>query len=426
MGKPRNRHRRIRTKRTGSSKNNNEDNEDNTTGNEQHRPSLDEKHELILVGHYTSFKRSLDDCSLELIQDAYRQQGSMFKRFDPQASREKMADFLLKTTYLDFPLAKPYMNAAARELKEMGGMQLISIVTKAKKETESFIYTKGFTDLGGPEFLMQNVHRSIFNKVADMLNYMYKARKERVIYKENQTINLGNVILKFQRPSANDALVLKATRMLETLRYYGLNGFDVLYIVPIAVQIKKFRENAPNKNTIAAFQTLFPNDKIDRSAMDSHFPSQKSMLKRLHKGEKDVPGFIRVDSRELRMCEACTTTDQELGDARLKNCGLCKAALYCSRLCQTEHWKKHKAQCAKWQEVKKKKKDKQGSDDETCEIMSSFLTKYSKEIDWDGYQPEKKERMKSEEGQKEHIRDAMKTAKEAHKLFAKESSAGSM
>mmetsp|Transcript_3598 Transcript_3598/g.5487 ORF Transcript_3598/g.5487 Transcript_3598/m.5487 type:complete len:411 (+) Transcript_3598:149-1381(+) len=410
MGKPRNRHRRIRTK-TGSSKNNNEDNEDNT------------------IEHYTSFKNSLDECSLELIQDAYRQQGSMFKRFDPQASREKMADFLLKTTYLDFPLAKPYMNAAARELKEMGGMQLISIVTKAKKETESFIYTKGFTDLGGPEFLMQNVHRSIFNKVADMLNYMYKARKERVIYKENQTINLGNVILKFQRPSANDALVLKATRMLETLSYYGLNGFDVLYIVPIAVQIEKFRENAPDKNTIAAFQTLFPNDKIDRSAMDSHFPSQKSMLKRLHKGEKDVPGFIRVDSRELRMCEFCTTTDQELEeddeDARLKNCVGCKTAVYCSRSCQKNHWKKHKAQCAKWQELKKKK-DTQGSDDEECEIVSLFLKKYSKEIDWDGYQPEKKERMKSEEGQKEHIRDAMKTAKEAHKLFAKESSAGSM
>jgi len=404
MGKPRNRHRRIRTK-TGSSKNNNEDNEDN---------------EDNTIEHYTSFKNSLDECSLELIQDAYRQQGNMFKRFDPQASREKMADFLLKTTYLNFPLAKPYVNAKARELKEMGGVQLISIVTKGKKGTESFIYSKGFTDLGGPEFLMQNVHRSIFNKVADMLNYMYKTRKDGVIYKENQTMNLGNVICKFQKPSASDALVLKATRMLETLSYYGLNGFDVLYIVPIAVQTR-------DKKITAAFEALFPNDKIERSMIDSLLFDQTSM-NRLRMGEDDVPGCVRMDSRELRMCEFCTTTDQELEeddeDARLKNCVGCKTAVYCSRSCQKNHWKKHKAQCAKWQELKKKK-DTQGSDDEECEIVSLFLKKYSKEIDWDGYQPEKKERMKSEEGRKEHIRDAMKTAKEMHKFFA-ELSAGSM
>jgi hypothetical protein len=123
-----------RNRKTGSSSKNkkNEDNKNNT-GNEQHRPSLDEKHELILVGHYTSFKRSLDDCSLELIQDAYRQQGDMYKNFDLQASREKMEDFLLKTTYLDFPIAATYVKAAARELKQMGGVKLISIATKGKK-----------------------------------------------------------------------------------------------------------------------------------------------------------------------------------------------------------------------------------------------------------------------------------------------------
>lgn len=92
---------RRNRKTTGSSKNNNqgEVSKNNTIGNEQHQP--------LLVDHYTFFKRSLDDCSLELIQDAYRQQGDTFKDIDPQASREKMEDILLKTTDLDLPFLNP-------------------------------------------------------------------------------------------------------------------------------------------------------------------------------------------------------------------------------------------------------------------------------------------------------------------------------
>ncbi len=78
------------------------------------------------------------------------------------------------------------------------------------------------------------------------------------------------------------------------------------------------------------------------------------------------------------------------------------------------HWKTHKPQCAKWQEFNKKK-DQQETDGEACNTVIPFLNQYSKEIDWDEYAPEKKERMQSEEGQREYIHDAMKTAKEVHK-----------
>jgi hypothetical protein len=52
------------------------------------------------------------------------------------------------------------------------------------------------------------------------------------------------------------------------------------------------------------------------------------------------------------------------------------------------------------------------------------------DLDWDEYSPEKKERMKSEEGRKEYIRDAMNTANEVNKfrrsLKLKQSQAASM
>jgi hypothetical protein len=404
---------RKTTRRTGSSRKNTnaegEDNRnDNSTGHEQHHP--------LLVDHYTSFKRSLDDCSLELIEDAYRQhryrqQGDIFKKyFDPAqgASREKMEDFLLKTTLLDFPLSKSYVRAAARELKEMGGMKMTTVISKGKKNTESFIHTKGFTDLGGPEFLMQNVHRSIFPWISRMLNEMYKNRKNGTIYRGNAFIYLGKVVYKLQKPSESDALVLKATKMFDTLSYYGLNGYDVLYLIPFAVQIDK------------------------GMSMDELHTG--SILVELT--EEDVPGFARLDSRELRMCELCTTTDQELeGNGLLKKCGECKTALYCSQSCQKKHWKTHKSQCADLQEFQRKnsqwkKKDQQEKDHEDIERMSSFFKKFSMDLDWDEYSPEKKERMKSEEGRKEYIRDAMNTAHEVNKfrrsLKLKQSQAASM
>lgn len=80
-----------------------------------------------------------------------------------------------------------------------------------------------------------------------------------------------------------------------------------------------------------------------------------------------LPGFVRVDSRELRMCEFCTTTDQE----QLEEDGLLKKSKLYQAL-SGEKLEKHKTQCAKWQEFKKKK-DQQEKNDEACETVSSLL-----------------------------------------------------
>jgi hypothetical protein len=46
-----------------------------------------------------------------------------------------------------------------------------------------------------------------------------------------------------------------------------------------------------------------------------------------------------------RTCFNCLATEEKLGD--FKFCAQCNKACYCSRLCQKEHWKKHKKDCGK-------------------------------------------------------------------------------
>ena len=45
-----------------------------------------------------------------------------------------------------------------------------------------------------------------------------------------------------------------------------------------------------------------------------------------------------------RVCASCEKAE---GETRLKTCAKCNTVLYCSRDCQTAHWKVHKKECRK-------------------------------------------------------------------------------
>lgn len=46
---------------------------------------------------------------------------------------------------------------------------------------------------------------------------------------------------------------------------------------------------------------------------------------------------------ELKRCGHCSEQESACGD--FKRCNRCKKVVYCSRNCQTSHWKKHKKEC---------------------------------------------------------------------------------
>lgn len=53
----------------------------------------------------------------------------------------------------------------------------------------------------------------------------------------------------------------------------------------------------------------------------------------------------------LRPCHVCEKYAHQVGLTRLKACGKCHAAFYCSTECQKKHWKEHKTRCSARVEV---------------------------------------------------------------------------
>lgn len=63
--------------------------------------------------------------------------------------------------------------------------------------------------------------------------------------------------------------------------------------------------------------------------------------------QMNVKKLMKMDEKRMKhiQCAACHKTDDE--DQKLNKCARCKRTYYCSRDCQTEHWKIHKATCSK-------------------------------------------------------------------------------
>ena len=59
-------------------------------------------------------------------------------------------------------------------------------------------------------------------------------------------------------------------------------------------------------------------------------------------------------------CEYCGFTEAQIGH-KLKVCGRCKIAVYCSKSCQEKAWKTHKQMCHSYIKVDKAYKDKKKS-----------------------------------------------------------------
>ena len=68
--------------------------------------------------------------------------------------------------------------------------------------------------------------------------------------------------------------------------------------------------------------------------------------------------------RSGKLCTNCSIGELQFCDGdpvktqRFSSCGACRSAFYCSRECQKEDWKRHKAECARISCTKTKKEVK--------------------------------------------------------------------
>jgi hypothetical protein len=204
-------------------------------------------------------------------------------------------------------LNKHCRKKALRQMKSVGGMITTAVDGKGDG---AFAYTCGFTQVGGKELLLQNVHRSMTNVVASLFKFLYKRHNDGHPLFHGLTISSNNgIVYAVMAPNKIEAILLKARKTQEPTRLYGLVGYDLLLLVPVGSRSSD-SEAAEEK------------DKND------HATREEALLLMAGLG---INGFkpTKEGDRPLEVCAWCHKMTKDTG-ARLAKCSGCKKEYYCS------------------------------------------------------------------------------------------------
>lgn len=217
------------------------------------------------------------------------------------------------------PMAKPLRKKVAQQLQAMGGMKITF--------TGSFMYTCGFTSVGGKELIIQNMHESMGgSNLAKIINLLYKDHMEGKPVAHGHTISGGDIALIVEEPDPFEATLLKATKTFEATRQYGLAGYDILLLVPVGVY-SRGRDGAATTTMEA---------KLTRQEVLAMGQGSESH------GFKSLHG----KTTKLEACAWCRSTRDTAAQTKLFMCSGCNDTFYCSREHQKLDWKKqHKEKC---------------------------------------------------------------------------------
>lgn len=257
---------------------------------------------------------------------------------DPDGARRAMEEQLLRVCPVE-AYSSTYRKKLTKQIRSMGGVKITLVESKAKRgNPASFVYTCGFTAVGGRELLVQGVHRSSLKIHADLMNYMFKRHKAGHPLGDGHTLTgagSGLVCLAKDPETKAEGSLLKATVTLEPTRLYGLAGYGLLLLVPVG-----FRTGAA-----AAHQTATREEALLLSlGIDVAGGGFQSLMPPLGGGGDDNAPPTTTDVQTLRVCGGCGRTGMEL-QKPLGKCAICKGAFYCSKLCQRRDWKNHKKIC---------------------------------------------------------------------------------
>lgn len=267
-------------------------------------------------------RRALKNCSFDRLRRLYHENRTIItlvanKKLVTESDmdknsgrvRKKMEAHLLEALATE-RLNSQYTSQKLQHLKGMGGMQIAAVEGKG---ATSFVYTCGFTELRGKELLLQNVHRSMLDKGAEQFNYFYQRLK-----KGGDPLGDGHTIADAagmsyiaRAPTDEEAIFLKASKMLEATRLYGLKGYDLLLIVPVGCHSK--------------------------SGVEEGIYATREETLNLAKG-LDINGFKanQESAKPLEICAWChkTTTDE---GTPLSKCASCKKKYY-TAVASTRNW----------------------------------------------------------------------------------------
>ena len=234
---------------------------------------------------------------------------------DPQAAHRTMKS-QIKTLPLGPIINKSYQTIMVQQLKSMGGLKNTFVQGKY-----SFYYSCGFTSVGGKELFIQDLHKSMGKSyVYEMFNFLYQRHQQGHPLDDGHTIQHGNMayLVKAMDDSVESTLI-KVSKTLEPTRMYGIAGYDLLELIPVAIKTDKKETSLTHEEIL--MMTVFPDWNI--------------------KGFQSLQG----KAKKLETCAACHATRDTATDTPLQKCTGCRQAYYCNGECQAAHWSVHKPIC---------------------------------------------------------------------------------
>eukprot|EP00978_Attheya_sp_CCMP212_P047704 scaffold422998_cov63-Attheya_sp.AAC.2 len=308
--------------------------------NKSNKKGTKSRPSVVRAGESTAdFKYALRTCSFDRLRAFYLDLWPMVEVMSQEARRvtdaAMNADRVTTRAIIERQLgaisvAEPFpllfRNQIENQLRSMGGIKISTVLGTGDVEQRlcGFAYTIGFTAVGGKELLIQNVHRSVISPsiIGPLFNWLYKRHNEGHPLAHGSTITFGEIVYKVEAPADRvEATLIKASKMQEPTRLYGLAGYDILLIIPVGTRLADADENRSTTHE----EVITP-----------------------ARGCETGDGGFRPEpnAANLRICAWCHKSTAALENKKvLKKCSGCNNSFYCSREHQKLHWKEHKADC---------------------------------------------------------------------------------
>ena len=217
-----------------------------------------------------------------------------------------------------------------------------------------FVYSIGFTVIGGREILIRNIHSSLFNSAASVIDSLFTDQLNGDPLLDGQNAMSRNIMFQAKYPDLCETAELQASVLCLASTVFGPDNYEVVELFPIFASKGTSKQKECEK-----FE--------DRWA-------QPTFWGKIHACDHYGCG-------NLSTMEGIT----------LKNCARCKTVCYCSTKCQKKSWKQHK---------------------ETCTFLQKQMKKATKDEIKKNQGEEKATRKKIKQEQKKHVHRLKKSLRD--------------
>ena len=207
----------------------------------------------------------------------------------------------------------------------------VKISTRIGSGTKvGFIHSVGFLYIGEREIIVRGIHTSLIGIVSAAIESLFEQVKHGKPLLEGQMVQHEDIVYQVRYPNKYETAELQSYEMSLISILHGPENYEVIDLVPVYAA-KVGSGGAVKLPSSDGAVIHSPSGSITYNGR-SRPPDSTDWSKPAHFGK-------------IRACGWCGHLETFTEIVKLRNCGRCKIACYCSSTCQREAWPGHKIDC---------------------------------------------------------------------------------